>query len=41
MTAYPTNIIVDKNGIIQFYETGYKSDILERMSFAIDKHLEQ
>ncbi|WP_418264287.1 TlpA family protein disulfide reductase [Flavobacterium faecale] len=41
VTAYPTNIIVDKNGIIQFYETGYKSDILERMSFAIDKHLEQ
>ena len=41
VTAYPTNIIVDKKGIIQFYETGYKSDILERMSFVIDKYLEQ
>jgi len=37
--AYPTNIVVDGKGIIQFYEVGYKSDILERISYAIDKCL--
>jgi len=41
VTGYPTNIIVDKNGIIQFYDRGYKADILERMSSEIDKYLEQ
>lgn len=41
VTGYPTNIIVDKKGIIQFYEMGYKSDILERMSYTLDKYLEQ
>ncbi len=37
VTAYPTNIVIDKNGIIQLFEVGYKSDIINRMSFAIDK----
>lgn len=41
VNSYPTNIIVDKNGIIQFYDRGYKTDILEKMSFEIDKYLEQ
>lgn len=37
VNSYPTNIIVDKNGIIQFYEVGYKSDIVERMTNKIEK----
>jgi thiol-disulfide isomerase/thioredoxin len=39
--SYPTNIIVDKNGIVQFYEVGYRTDIAETMTFALDKYLEQ
>lgn len=39
INSYPTNIIVDKEGTIQFYEIGYKTDILERMSSTIDKYL--
>lgn len=39
VTGYPTNIIVDKKGVIQFYEMGYKSDILERMSSTLDENL--
>ncbi|MGQ7945660.1 TlpA family protein disulfide reductase [Flavobacterium sp. WC2509] len=38
---YPTNIIVDKKGVIQFYEIGYKTDIVEKMTSEIDKYLEQ
>lgn len=41
VNAYPTNIIVDKKGIIQFYEIGYKSDIVERMTATLDEYLEQ
>lgn len=41
ITAYPTNIIVDKKGIIQFYEIGYKSDITERMTSTLDEYLNQ
>jgi thiol-disulfide isomerase/thioredoxin len=41
ITAYPTNIIVDKKGIVQFYEIGYKSDIEERMSSTLDEYLAQ
>ncbi|HQE33261.1 MAG TPA: hypothetical protein PLO52_00235 [Flavobacterium alvei] len=37
MNGYPTNIIVDKKGIIQFYEMSFRSDILEKMSSALDK----
>lgn len=40
VTAYPTNIIVDKKGIIQFCELGNKTDIIERMSTALDKYLQ-
>lgn len=39
VTSYPTNIITDKKGIIQFYEIGYKSDIIERMSSTLDENL--
>lgn len=39
INAYPTNIVVDKKGIIQFYEIGYKSDISERMANSIDESL--
>ena len=41
ITGYPTNIIVDKKGIVQFYEMGYKTDIVERMSAKLDEYLEQ
>lgn len=41
ITGYPTNIIVDKKGIIQLYELGYKTDITERMSSVLDQYLEQ
>jgi len=41
VSSYPTNIIVDKKGITQFYEVGYKSDILEKMSSSLDQYLEQ
>lgn len=41
VTSFPTNIIIDKKGIIQFYEIGYKSDILERMTSSVDKYLAQ
>lgn len=41
VTAYPTNIIVDKKGIIQFYEIGYKPDIVERMTSTLDEYLNQ
>ncbi|MNG39784.1 hypothetical protein D3C84_1280480 [compost metagenome] len=41
VTAYPTNIIVDKKGIIQFCEMGYKADIIERMTTTLDKYLNQ
>lgn len=39
ITAYPTNIVIDKNGTIQLFEIGYKSDIIERMTYQIDKAL--
>lgn len=40
VNSYPTNIIVDKNGIIQFYDIGYKTDIVDRMASTLDKYLE-
>lgn len=39
--AYPTNVIIDKEGKVQFYEVGYKSNIVEKMSYKIDKLLEE
>lgn len=39
--AYPTNIIIDKKGKIQFYDVGYKSTILDKMSYKIDQLLAQ
>lgn len=41
ITAYPTNIIIDKKGIIQFYEIGYKSGIKTMMTNKIDELLDQ
>jgi len=37
--SYPSNIIIDKNGNIQFYKIGYKTDITEMMSYKIEKLL--
>lgn len=39
--GYPTNLIVDKTGTIQFYNLGTKSDIAQKMSVVIDKYLDQ
>jgi len=39
ITSYPTNIIIDKKGIIQFFETGYSPKIIEKMTSAIDNYL--
>jgi thiol-disulfide isomerase/thioredoxin len=36
---YPTNIIIDQEGKIQFIKTGFKSDITEAMSYNIEKLL--
>ena len=40
VTSYPTNIILDAKGKFQSYEVGYKHDIIERLSYKIDKFLE-
>ncbi len=40
VTSYPTNIVLDTEGNIQTYEVGYKHDIIERLSYKIDKFLE-
>lgn len=37
ITSYPTNIVIDKKGVIQLFEIGYKSDILKRMTYQIEK----
>lgn len=39
ISAYPTNIVVGKSGIIKFFETGYYSDLTERLTYEIDKLL--
>ena len=41
ITSYPTNIIIDKKGIIQFFEIGYKSNIKSIMTNKIDELLDQ
>jgi len=38
--SYPSNIIIDQNGTIQFYKIGYKTDITEMMSYKIEKLLD-
>ncbi|NIJ43813.1 thiol-disulfide isomerase/thioredoxin [Wenyingzhuangia heitensis] len=40
VTRYPTNIIIDKKGKIQFFETGYKHNINEIMSEKIEELLD-
>ncbi|MEC3906418.1 TlpA disulfide reductase family protein [Tamlana sp. 2201CG12-4] len=39
VSAYPTNIVIDRKGTIQLFEIGYKSDLIERMTYQIDKAL--
>lgn len=39
VSVYPTNIVLDKKGVFQLFEVGYKSDIIERMSYKIDEAL--
>lgn len=41
ITSYPTNIIIDKQGIIQFFEIGYKSSIKTMMTNKIDELLDE
>lgn len=41
ITSYPTNIIIDKTGTIQFFEIGYKSSIKSMMTNKIDELLDQ
>ncbi len=38
---YPSNIIIDQNGTIQFYKIGHKKDLTEMMSYEIEKLLDQ
>jgi peroxiredoxin len=37
---YPTNIIIDSKGKIQFFETGYKSDMIKQLSQKIEELLD-
>lgn len=39
VSAYPSNIVIDKKGIIQFYKVGYSADIAKSISYQINKHL--
>ncbi len=39
--SYPTNIVIDKEGVVKLYEIGYKHDIIKRMSYEIDQALEK
>lgn len=41
ITSYPTNIIIDKEGIVQFYKTGYNSNIKTIMTNKIDELLDR
>lgn len=40
ITSYPTNIIIDQKGIVQFFEIGYKRNIKGLMTNKIDELLE-
>ena len=37
--AYPTNIIIDKKGKIQYYKVSYHRDLVDKMSYHIDRLL--
>jgi len=39
VTSFPTNMIVDKEGIVQYYSTGYLKNISEKMSEKINQLL--
>jgi len=41
VALYPTNIIIDKHGIIQFYHIGYSSGIKTMMTSKIDELLDE
>ncbi|MGY5352204.1 TlpA family protein disulfide reductase [Wenyingzhuangia sp. IMCC45533] len=41
ITSYPTNIIIDKQGKIQFFEVGYKTSIKGIMTNKIDELLDE
>lgn len=36
---FPSHVIIDKKGIIQFYKSGYNTDLIEEMSYKINKLL--
>lgn len=40
IVSYPTNMVVDRDGIIRYASIGFKSDIAEVLSYAIDRALE-
>lgn len=41
VNAFPTSLVVDKNGILRDYMTGYSEDVGEKLSVMIDKALQQ
>lgn len=41
ITSYPTNIIIDQKGTVQFFEIGYKRNIKNLMTSKIDELLEE
>lgn len=41
VNAFPTSMVIDKNGILLDYMTGYSEDVGEKLSAMIDKALQQ
>ena len=41
VNAFPTSLVIDKNGIMRDYMTGYSGDVGEKLSSMIDKALQQ
>lgn len=41
VSLYPTNIIIDKKGKINYFKTGYMNDIFESMEYKINKLLKE
>lgn len=39
--SYPTSVVIDKNGIVQFYETGFRNKQIESMTDKIDVLLKE
>jgi peroxiredoxin len=37
ISVFPTNVVIDKTGTIQFYEYGFKDSIAQKLTAAIDK----